>query len=526
VGEGERGRGGEKQKDNIASHSPTLPLFSSNLGYMDFVITLDNSLPVPLHRQLYDEVRHSILNGRLTAGSRLPSSRTLAASLGVSRSTVTQGYDQLISEGYLQTVIGSGTIVSEHLPDDLLNTSPVKSGPTAVPGKQEKTLLSRLSIYGASLADAAPLDAVEIRRTINFSIGVPALDHFPMQTWRRLILRHCRDHSGGLLGYASGAKGERVLREAIAVYLARSRAVRCSPDQVLIVNGSQQAIDLVTKVMINRGDSVAIENPGYLGARRVFLAQGANLHPVPVDDSGMVIEELQPFLTKKLKLIYLTPSHQFPTGAVLSLSRRLELIARTAGTGTLIVEDDYDSEYRYCSRPIPALQGMNENENVIYIGTFSKTLFPSLRVGYLVVPNSLARIFARARWLADRQSPTLEQLVLADFINEGHLERHLRRMRALYDRRRQALVRALQQHFEDRVTIMGENTGMHLMVKLNTRLTTEKAIERASEAGIGIASAEIFYLNGAQRGEFVLGYANLTERKIQEGIRRLAKALK
>jgi GntR family transcriptional regulator / MocR family aminotransferase len=493
---------------------------------MEFAITLDNSSPVPLHRQLYEEVRQSILNGRLSAGSRLPSSRMLAASLGVSRSTVTQSYDQLISEGYLQTVIGSGTIVSEQLPDEWLTATAAKSGKAPEQGKQDKSLLSRLSIYGTSLADAAPLDAVEVQRPINFSIGVPALDQFPMKTWRRLLLRHCRDNPAKLLGYAAGSKGERVLREAISVYLARSRAVRCDPDQILIVNGSQQAIDLVTRILIDCGDTVALENPGYLGARRTFLAQGAKLVPVPVDDAGIIIDKLPSLLTKKVKLIYVTPSHQFPTGAVLSLSRRLELIARTAGTGALIIEDDYDSEYRYCSRPIPALQGLDENENVIYIGTFSKMLFPSLRVGYLVVPNSLSRIFERARWLADRQSPTLEQLVLADFINEGHLERHLRRMRALYDRRRQALVSALQQYFADRVTIMGENTGMHLMVKLSTGFDVDEVIERANKAGIGIVGAEIYYLKGAQPGEFVLGYANLAERKIQEGVRRLAKALR
>jgi len=493
---------------------------------MEFAITLDNSSAVPLHRQIYNEVRHSILNGRLSAGSRLPSSRTLAAALGISRSTVTQSYDQLVSEGYLQTVVGSGTIVSEYLPDDLLSASATKTARSPAPGKQDKTLISKLSTYGASVADAAPLDTDEVQRSINFSTGIPALDQFPMKTWRRLLLRHCRDSPEKLLGYATGSKGERVLREAISVYLARSRAVRCDPDQVLIVNGSQQAIDLVTKLLIDYGDTVAIENPGYLGARRVFLAQGAKLVPVPVDGSGMVIEKLPSLLTKNVKLIYLTPSHQFPTGAVLSLSRRLELIARTAGTGTLIIEDDYDSEYRYCSRPIPALQGLDENENVIYIGTFSKILFPSLRVGYMVVPKSLSRVFARARWLADRQSPTLEQLVLADFINEGFLDRHLRRMRALYDRRRQVLVQGLQQYFDDRVTIMGDNTGMHLMVKLSTRFSTDQVIERASEAGIGISSAEIYYLKGAQPGEFVFGYANLTERKIQEGVRRLAKALK
>jgi GntR family transcriptional regulator/MocR family aminotransferase len=247
---------------------------------------------------------------------------------------------------------------------------------------------------------------------------------------------------------------------------------------------------------------------------------------MPLDQCGIITEKLPTKPAHKVKLIYVTPSHQFPTGAVLSLPRRLELIAWAAEAGAVIVEDDYDSEFRYCSRPIPALQGLDENENVIYVGTYSKVLFPSLRVGYLVVPNSLARIFARARWLADRHTPTLEQLVLTDFIKEGHLERHLRRMRMLYDRRRRALVRALNQHFEDQVTILGENAGMHLMVRLTTKFSDREVMSRAKQAGVGVTSARIYYLCEGRNDEFVLGYANLTERKIQEGIKRLAKSLR
>jgi GntR family transcriptional regulator/MocR family aminotransferase len=347
-----------------------------------------------------------------------------------------------------------------------------------------------------------------------------------MRVWRRLLVRHCRTDPSKLLDYAITSQGDHGLRTAIAAHIARSRAVRCSAEQIIIVNGSQQAIDLVTKILINRGDTVAIENPGYLGARRAFLAQGAKLHPVQLDHHGIIIEKLGSRTANKIKLIYVTPSHQFPTGAVLSLPRRLELIGWAAEAGTVIVEDDYDSEFRYCSRPIPALQGLDENDNVIYVGTFSKVLFPSLRVGYLVVPQSLARIFARARWLADRHTPTLEQCVLTDFINEGHLERHLRRMRMLYDRRRRVLFRALNQHFEDRVTILGENAGMHLMVRLQTKLSDHEVVRRAKQAGVGIISARIYYLCDGRDDEFVLGYANLSERRIQEGIRRLAKALK
>ncbi len=493
---------------------------------MEFVITLDNRSTMPLHRQLYEEIRKSILMGRLTAGACVPSTRALASSLGVSRSTVTQSYDQLISEGYLQTIVGSGTKVSEQLPDDLLQAAPPKTDKLGAQTRPSKTQSVKLSRYGESLDDIAPFEPPEPAMSIHFKTGSPALDEFPMEVWRRLLLRHCRADPSKLLDYATGSQGDPDLRAAIARYLARSRAARCTADQVLIVNGSQQAIDLVTKVLLDRGDKVALENPGYLGARRAFLAKGVRLEPVPVDQSGIIIERLPARSAGQTKLIYVTPSHQFPTGAVLCLPRRLELIAWAADVGAMIVEDDYDSEFRYCSRPIAALQGLDENENVIYVGTFSKVLFPSLRTGYLVVPPSLVRIFARARWLADRHTPTLEQRVLTDFINEGYLDRHLRRMRLLYNGRRQALARALRQHFEDRVTILGENAGMHLMARLQTKFDDEEVIRRAKQAGVGLVSARIYYLADARPDEFVLGYANLSERKIQDGVRRLAKALR
>ncbi len=491
---------------------------------MDIMITLDNRSSVPLHRQLYEEIRKSILTGRLTAGASVPSTRMLAVSLGVSRSTVTQSYDQLISEGYLQSAVGSGTKVSDQLPDDLLQVAP--SGTHKLGAQKGRTPSPKLSQYGESLADAAPFEPPEPVMPFHFRYGIPALDEFPMDVWRRLLLRHCRSDRAKLLDYAATAQGDPGLRAAIAGYLGRSRGTRCTADQVIIVNGSQQAIDLVTKVLIDRCDRVALENPGYLGARRRFLAQGARLEPVPVDQFGIIIEKLPARASGQTKLIYVTPSHQFPTGAVLCLPRRLELIAWAAEMGAMIVEDDYDSEFRYSSRPIPALQGLDENENVIYAGTFSKVLFPSLRVGYLVVPQPLVRIFVRARWLTDRQTPTLEQRVLADFINEGHLERHLRRMRTLYDRRRQTLTRSLKQHFGDCVAILGENAGIHLMARIKTGFNDNEVLRRAQEAGVGILSARSYYLADARSDEFVFGYANLSERKIQEGVRRLAKALK
>lgn len=500
---------------------------------MELAITLDNKSDIPLHRQLYEGLRCAILSCRLKPGERVPSTRNLAQSLGVSRATVTQSYEQLISEGYLQAVIGSGTTVCVQLPDELLRTTPLKAVTVKAKAKSRDNGKYappvRLSRFGASLDDTQPLEAPEPEAPINFKTGRPALEEFPLEQWRRLLLRQCRADRVEMLDYATSLRGEPELRKAIADYVSRSRAVRCNDDQIIIINGSQQAIDLITKVLIDRGDTVAVENPGYLGARRAFLAQGAELLPTPVDENGIVVEKLasQTELRsgKTVKLVYVTPSHQFPTGAVLPLARRLELLKWAECTGAMIIEDDYDSEFRYGSRPIPALQGLAETGNVIYVGTFSKVLFPALRIGYLIVPESLVRVFTRARWIADRQTPTLEQRALSDFIKEGHLERHLRRMRMLYDKRRQALVRALKLYFEDDAEVLGENAGMHLMVSLRTKFSDDEIVQRAAEVGVGLVSAKIYYFDDYHSGQFVLGYAGLSERKIREGVRRLAKAL-
>ncbi len=247
--------------------------------------------------------------------------------------------------------------------------------------------------------------------------------------------------------------------------------------------------------------------------------------PIPVDRSGMQVEHLVPCAAERVKLTFVTPSHQFPTGAVLSLPKRLALLAWAGQTGASIVEDDYDSEFRYGASPIPALQGLTPNAPVIYVGTFSKVLFPSLRIGYLVVPQSWVSIFARVKWIADRQSPLLEQHTLTDFINEGHLESHIRRMRTLYDQRRQTLVQALQQFLGKAVTIMGDNAGMHLMVQFHTSMSDEAIVHYATQAGVGLTSARPYYLKPGKANEFVFGYADLTPQQILEGVRRLAQCL-
>jgi GntR family transcriptional regulator / MocR family aminotransferase len=485
---------------------------------MELAINLDTRAPQPLHQQLYQELRRSILNGRLSAGQRIPSTRALAKSLGISRATVTQSYEQLASEGYLKTLVGSGTAIACQLPDELLQAAPVK---TTRAVKTSRPAPVKLSSYGESLRDFV-CEPEEPNLLFNFKYCRPAVDHFPLEQWRRLLLRHCRTGQPELLDYAEGGKGYLPLREAIARYVARARAVHCNADQIIIVNGSQQALHLCAQVLVDRGDIVAIEEPGYLGARNIFSTHGARLRPALVDEAGIRPDALP---DGDARLLYVTPSHQFPTGAVLSLPRRLELLAWAEKTGALIVEDDYDSEFRYGGRPVPSLQGLAQNANVLYVGTFSKILFPALRLGYLVVPQSLADVFERAKWLADRHTPLLEQHTLTDFINEGYLERHLRRMRTLYDRRRQKLVAALEMQFGERVTILGENSGMHLTIRLQSKWRDEEVVQRAAAVGVGLISARIYYLSKCRGDEFVMGYATLSERKIQEGVRRLARAI-
>ncbi|HEY9657479.1 MAG TPA: PLP-dependent aminotransferase family protein, partial [Allocoleopsis sp.] len=404
---------------------------------------------------------------------------------------------QLLSEGYLEAFRGSGTFVCAQLPDELLHTDPIR----ATPAVERPSVV--LSSYGKRLAET-PFDLqTEPTQPISFRYGRPALKDFPLALWRKLLSRHCRNFEG--LDYATDFLGVSALRQAIAQYVSRARAVRCDPDQIIITNGTQQALDLVMRLLMEPGMEMAIEDPGYLSARRIFLSHGVKLLPIPVDAAGLQVDKLAN-CGSAVSLVYVTPSHQFPTGATLSLPRRLELLAWAQQNQALILEDDYDSEYRYGDRPIPALQGLSQIDCVIYIGTFSKVLFPALRIGYLILPPHLVRLFAQAKWLSDRQLPVLEQLVLADFIREGHLERHIRKMRSIYDLNRRTLVQALKEQFGEQVEILGEEAGIHVMVRLKTHLSDATVIKRAASVGVGLMSAQAQYLDAFYRSEFIFGY--------------------
>lgn len=486
---------------------------------MELTLRLDYGSQAPLHQQVYTELRAAILSGRLLPGQRVPSTRSLSRSLGISRTTVTLSYEQLLSEGYLEAQHGSGTFVCRQLPDELLHTERIATHPKA---ESSPIQLSRYAHYLAETPFALqPEPTVEI----SFRYGRPALKQFPIALWRKLLARRCRADSEWL-DYALEPQGYYPLREAIAQYLSRARAVQCNPQQIVMTNGTQQALDLVLRVLLEPGNTIALEDPGYISARKVFLSHGANLLPIPVDESGLIVEKLNHLVTDSLRLIYVTPSHQFPTGATLSLARRLELLKWANQAGALILEDDYDSEYRYGDRPIPALQGLDKSGSVLYIGTFSKVLFPSLRMGYLVLPPQLVPLIAHAKWLSDRQLSMLEQQVLADFITEGHLESHIRKMRAHYDRARQVLVQALQSKFGNQVKILGEKAGIHVMVRFFLSISDREILQRAEAVSVGIMPAAPHYLGAGGTGEFILGYSELDETTIVQGIDRLASVLK
>jgi GntR family transcriptional regulator/MocR family aminotransferase len=480
---------------------------------LELPVELDAASTVPLHRQLYTGLRDAIVAGRIAPGTRLPSTRSMAESLGVSRSTIISSFAQLHSEGYLEATTGSGTFVAGELPDDRI-------APRVREAVRGASL--RLSTYGASLLGSAALEPPRIAGNIDFRDGRPAFDAFPFAAWRRYVANEVDATSDGL-DYSAEPAGFPPLRAAIAAYLGSARAIACDADDVVIVSGSQQAIDIVARVLVEPGDVVALEEPGYLGAQRTFAANGADLRPIPVDRDGMRVDRLDDEAANA-RLVYVTPSHQFPLGVVLSSERRRALIAWAERAGAVIVEDDYDSAYRYEGRPIPALYGIDTAGRVIYVGTFSKTLFPALRIGYIVVPPALGRVVVAAKAFSDRQSPLLEQRALAAFMASGDFERHLRRMRMLYRERRGALLEALRTTFGDDVEVLGESAGMHVVVRLPVRDGT-RFVERARDAGVTLMTTDPHRLLGPHPGEFIFGFAQHPVGTIREAIARLGAVL-
>jgi GntR family transcriptional regulator/MocR family aminotransferase len=476
----------------------------------------DSPAQARVTQRISEAIKGQIASGLLGPGARLPSTRSLAAEWGVSRTTVTAAYEQLIAEGYLETRQGARTQVAQGL------------GRSSAQPNQSETLTSpdRLSAFGQRLAEF-PLPSVASTTSLvaDFRYGDLSADNFPMLAWRKAV-------TGVILRRQPRLRyddpcGSPGLRAALQGYLWRARGLRCESEQIIVVNGSQQGLDLCARLLLDPGDRALMEDPGYNLARQVFRAAGAEVVPVAVDREGMRTERLP-----AARLAYVTPSHQFPLGGVMSASRRRELLAWAQRTGAHVIEDDYDSEYRFDIAPIPPLQVLDDAGRVIYVGTVSKTLSPTLRLGYLVVPTALSSSFARAKRLADRHAPSLEQEALAKLIGSGAYERHVRRVRRRNGERRTTLLAALSATLGGSVTVVGADAGLHVVAWLNRvpRAREDALIAQAHAAGLGLHPVSPLYasVSAVDRpgvAGLVMGYASLDEPSINRGVRILRRVL-
>jgi GntR family transcriptional regulator / MocR family aminotransferase len=476
------------------------------------LIAISRKSARPLHRQIYDAFRSKIVGRALSSGQPIPSTRALAAELGISRIPVLNAYAQLLAEGYFESRVGAGTFVSRSMPRQAVPAEHLRAVPSDVdsgarhvaqptlrlpPYKREPWVLH----HGA------------------FSVSQPALDAFPFKAWGNLVARHSRNLLVRALEYGD-PMGLKQLREVIAVYLRTSRAVRCEPQQIMIVSGSQQALDLSVRVLLNSGDAIWMEEPGYWLARHVLTAAGCRIVPVPVDTDGLdVAAGIK--LCRSARAALVAPSHQYPLGVTMSAARRLQLLHWARQAGSWIIEDDYDSEYRFESKPIASLQGLDDTSRVIYIGTFSKVLFPSLRAGYLVIPADLVDHFLAMRHAMDVSPPHLFQAVLADFIAEGHFSRHIRRMRALYGERRAVLVESLAREFGSQLQAIGNMAGIHLTVTLPKGFDDVAIAKRAAEESLWLWPLSPTYIAKPSHNGCILGFGSTTAAEIPGAVRRL-----
>jgi GntR family transcriptional regulator/MocR family aminotransferase len=467
----------------------------------------------PAYQWLYEAVRSEILGGRLRPGTRLPATRDLARQYGLSRGTIVNAFDQLTCEGYVEGSVGSGTYVSSVLPDKLLYVA--SRQPKSVVQSKRRPAISD---YGRR---ATLFVGYESRPTRAFRANLPALNLFPVALWTKITLRCLRRISTRHL-MGCGPLGFIPLRKAVATYLSNSRGVRCLPEQVAIVSGTQEALDLTTRLLLNPGDRVCVENPGYPGATLVFQAFRAKIISAAVDDEGIDIRRLS---LQGVRLIYVTPAHQFPMGTTMSLARRLQLLERARKSGAVIFEDDYDSEFRYSGRPIPALQGLDGSGLVLYAGTFSKVLFPALRLGYMVIPFDLLPRFEAVLSLTSRHAPLLDQIVLTDFIAEGHFGRHVRRMREIYAERLSVLLEEAHHRLDGLLKISSVEAGLQTAGWLCDGIDAESAAVAAAKRNVDVTPVNCYSQGSVASEALQLGFAASDLKEIRRGVQDLAIAL-
>jgi GntR family transcriptional regulator / MocR family aminotransferase len=460
---------------------------------------------------LYEELRRAILESRLGPGTRLPASRDFASQYGLSRGTVVSVLERLQAEGYVSCRVGFGTWVNH-----VAAPPPTRQMSTTPPAYIRRVI--------SGFKRPKPFVGLAFTEGVRpFRVGNPATTEFPSEIWGRIAADRARNFRSWLKT-EDGGRGYRPLRDAIAEYLRASRGVRCSSEQIIMVSGIQQALDLLSRLLLKQNDPVWMEDPGYFGATVAFGNVGAKIIPVPVDDEGLSVSAGTK-ICPRAKGVYLTPAHQFPLGVTMSLKRRMAVLNWASRAGSFVIEDDYDSEYRFEGQPVPALQSLDNHSNVIFIGSFSKTLFPSLRQGYVVLPPSLVDYFLSFRFRTDFRNSTLDQAVLCDFIVEGHLARHLRRMRNLYAGRLAALIEGGKRHLSGLLALSNVRAGLYTIGFLKNGMTSRQAETLAAAQGIEVLAVDRYTLRRTDPKALVLGFAAYDETAIERGLVRLAKAL-
>lgn len=473
---------------------------------------LDATRKTPVYRQLYEQLRLAIMDGRTRPGSRLPASRTLAAELGLSRNTIVTAYNLLADEGYISLHVGAGAYVRDVLPED---TPPPTSPPPVMEGEGT---LPPLSARGRQLT-ALSMD-VGSAYPEPFVADVPAFDVFPLDAWSRLMSQSWRHVQPTMLGYADPS-GYMPLRDAIAQNLHAARFLKCTAQQVIMTSGSQQSLDLLARILLDPGDPVWIEDPGYIGTRNTFIAAGARLVPVPVDAEGLVVAEgikLEP----APRLIFITPSRQYPLGMTLSMARRAEILDFAQSCGAWVIEDDYDSEFRYSGTPLPALQSMDRSGRVFYLGTFSKSLLPSFRLGFVVTPVQFVAVLANAKRVLDRHPPLLEQITLLSFIQSGQFAAHIRRMRRIYKERQNILLNEAHQTLGHIIDMQPVESGVHLIGRFLQDVDDCAFCAAAAKMGIMLRPLSLCYLGPEPQSGLIFGFAAIQPRRIVAAMKKLS----
>ena len=477
-------------------------------GWADlYAWQLERGSRTPLTRQIYMQVRSAVLSGALCPGTRVPSSRAMASKLGVARASVVSAYEQLLAEGYVESRRGSGTFISTQL--------------TGLPSRQRRAPRAIKRAVPTSAQTFPDFERSAVQSDARaFNTGRTLIDARTAETWRSLTHRAVRRLGANDLGYTDPA-GLAELRGNICEYLRAARAVRCDPEQVVITGGTQQAIDIAIRVLLAPGDEVWVEDPGYPLTHAQLLLAKTRPHAIPVDSQGLMVDAGRR-TAPRARAAFVTPSHQFPTGVTLSMARRLELLAWARQSGAFIVEDDYTSEFRYSGPPLASLQGLDDTEQVIYVGTLNKALFPGLRIGYAVVPRALLQAFVSARYLIDRQPATLQQAVVSEFMQLGHFAAHIRRMRELYREQRDALAQTLMRRAGNRLDVAVPDQGMHLVAYLRDG-SSDMAIEAAARrAGIVVRAISRFYRTARPRPGLMLGFSGFPRQLIVPSAARLA----